>query len=63
VTLCAGYRFADEESDNAMWYPEDNPYAPRYTYAKEDVLQFAMLDAASLHIFVTHVVCALPGCT
>ncbi|KAE9370932.1 hypothetical protein N431DRAFT_343131 [Stipitochalara longipes BDJ] len=42
-----------------MWYPEDNPYAPSYAYAKEDVLQFAMSDAASLHVFITHVAMSL----
>jgi hypothetical protein len=42
-----------------MFYPNDNPYSPTQSFTKEDILSFAMSDAASLHVFLTYVVCSL----
>jgi hypothetical protein len=41
-----------------MFYPNDNPYSPTQSFTKEDILSFAMSDAASLHVFLTYVVCS-----
>jgi hypothetical protein len=49
---------ANQEVDNAMFYPNDNPYSPTQSFTKEDILSFAMSDAASLHVFLTYVVCS-----